>query len=278
MFAKKKKTKTAEDWVAAAQEYIKKGNFSAATQCCNDALELDSNLHIAHTTMARAWMPGEGYLNILSRIHEELMPQTYVEIGVSQGRSLTLANKNAQTLGIDPRPIIKHELPPKNKMYEMPSDDFFARHQLFEELGAQHLDLAFIDGLHEFEQALKDFINLEKYASSRTVILIHDCFPATELFTLRGSGFGFWAGDVWKVIVCLKETRPDLKINVIPTFPSGLGIISNLDSTSTVLSENLNAVMEKYRHLPYATIEKNFEKQLNLIPNSWDAIRPLVAL
>ena len=60
---------------------------------------------------------------------------------------------------------------------------------MISELGGKTLDLAFIDGMHHFEFALRDFINVEKYCSADSIILIHDVYPidATE----RRSRTGF---------------------------------------------------------------------------------------
>jgi Methyltransferase domain len=41
--------------------------------------------------------------------------------------------------------------------------------------------MAFIDGLHHFEQVLRDFINVEKRATSEGLIVIHDCIPFDEV-------------------------------------------------------------------------------------------------
>ena len=45
----------------------------------------------------------------------------------------------------------------------MTSDDFFASHDLAQVLGGRPVDLAYIDGMHQFEFALRDFMNLERY-------------------------------------------------------------------------------------------------------------------
>jgi len=96
---------------------------------------------------------------------------------------------------------------------------------------------------------LKDFINLERYARKDSVILIHDCLPVDAIVAERERCTGFWTGDVWRIIPCLKTFRPDLKIMTIPTYPSGLGVVTNLDSSSTVLSDNYDEILAYYLKL-----------------------------
>ena len=50
-------------------------------------------------------------------------------------------------------------------MVQSTSDDFFARPDAAEVLGGVPLDLAFIDGMHQFEYALRDFMHLEHWAT-----------------------------------------------------------------------------------------------------------------
>src|SRR5256885_12302956 len=47
----------------------------------------------------------------------------------------------------------------------------FAEHDLSKELGGRPVDLAFIDGMHLFEFALRDFVNLERYCAPGSTIL-----------------------------------------------------------------------------------------------------------
>ena len=69
----------------------------------------------------------------------------------------------------------------------MTSDEFFAEHDLRELLGGP-VELAFIDGLHLFEQVLRDFVNLERCSTAHTVIILHDCLPARRGDGERASG------------------------------------------------------------------------------------------
>lgn len=198
-------------------------------------------------------MPGEDYFQVLSWCHDWLKPQTYVEIGVAHGDSLTLARPETRSLGIDPRPAIQTVIQSRAKLYPIPSDRFFADYDLLHELEAQRLALCFIDGLHHFDQALNDFINVERYADANTVVLIHDCLPVTRRVATRARTTDFWCGDVWKVVFCLAQHRPDLKLSLLPTYPSGLLLVTGLNPRSSVLRDQFQQIVEGYkdRTLPY---------------------------
>ncbi|HBA72463.1 MAG: hypothetical protein A2X82_05980 [Geobacteraceae bacterium GWC2_55_20] len=196
-------------------------------------------------------MPGDDYYAWLQHFHQWLKPADYVEIGIGHGRSLALAGPGTKTIGIDPFQGYWEKLDfvcPHGpaKLFPLTSDDFFRQYDLREVLGRDTFDLAFIDGMHLFEQALKDFINLEKYARKDSVILIHDCLPIAPIVAERERCTGFWTGDVWRIIPCLKAFRPDLKIMTIPAKPSGLGVVTNLDPTSTALSDNYDVIVGYY--------------------------------
>ena len=80
-----------------------------------------------------------------------------MEIGIFQGESLRLATSATVIVGIDPDPKIGCVLGPQMKVFKTTSDEFFATHDLRAELGDRSVDLAFIDGMHRFEFAMRDF-------------------------------------------------------------------------------------------------------------------------
>jgi tetratricopeptide (TPR) repeat protein len=223
-------------------------------------------------------MPGEDYYSWLQRFHQWLRPASYVEIGLGHGRSLALAGPDTKAIGIDPYQGFWEKLNyicPHGPaaLFPLASDDFFARHDLRTVLDQKTFDLAFIDGLHLFEQVLKDFINLERYARKDSVILIHDCLPIAPVVAERKRCTGFWTGDVWRIIPCLKTFRPDLQIFTIPTKPSGLAVVTRLDSNSTVLSDHYQQIVEYYTNLNLPdTITERF-RLLNVREAEWDAVR-----
>lgn len=254
------------------EDLLQQDNREAAQESCQEMLTLNSRYNQAHMLMAKVMMPGDNYANLLSRLHQHLNPLTYAEIGVATGASMAHAGRDTRSVGIDPCPRVTAKIRCRARLYPITSDEFFERYNLFEELGAEQLDLAFIDGLHLFEQALRDFINLEKYAGENTVALIHDCYPPTELSAERDRIMAYWAGDVWRLIPCLRKHRPDLEVAVVPALPSGVGLVTGLDPDSRVLSDNFDAIVAEFMALPYAELEANREQLLNPVPNNWEAV------
>lgn len=237
------------------------------------AVDLDERDDIARDLLSRRLLPGEPYLTLLEKFHELLRPASYVEIGVESGRSLALARPPTRSIGIDPAPHIAAAMSASTKIFKLTSDDFFARHDLAKELDQPSVELAFIDGLHLFEQALRDFINLERYAGKRSVYLVHDCLPLDAASAARERRGEFWTGDVWKLIPALRAWRPDLAIRTIATQPSGLAVITGLDATSAVLAQNFAAIVDQFMARPAPLEQAAQIEQLARIENDWAAIK-----
>jgi hypothetical protein len=221
------------------------------------------------------------YFDLLDRIHQHLRPRTYVEIGVSTGRSLTLALPGTRCIGVDPEPQIIFSLPRRARIFHQTSDAFFADHDLRTLLGGLPVDLAFIDGMHHFEYALRDFINLERFAGDRTTVLVHDCLPVDEVTAARERTTDFWSGDVWRLILLLRRWRPDLEVAVVDWGPSGVGVISGLDPGSSVLSDHYDEIVAEYLALPYSALDDGSTggskaEQLQVVPGTWPAVAPLL--
>jgi hypothetical protein len=192
------------------------------------------------------------YRNVLARLHAELEPQTYVEIGVSGGGSLARALASTRAIGIDPDPRpFRETVACDYELFRLTSDEFFEQHDLRELVGGP-FDLAFIDGMHLFENVLRDFINLERNAGPASIILVHDCLPIDAVTSSRERTTIMWTGDVWKLIPCLHEYRPDLEIEVVDAGPSGLAVIKQLDPSSETLSARYEEICEQFIPLTYA--------------------------
>jgi len=217
-------------------------------------------------------LPGALYLDLLARLHSELPPRTYLEIGVGSGASLGFAGRSEVAIGIDPEPQIGHPLPPSVRLFQSTSDDFFARHDLKAELGGRELDLAFIDGMHLFEFALRDFINVERNSAPGTVVLVHDCYPIDAATSARERATRFWTGDVWKLIACLRKYRPDLDVRTLAAQPTGLAVVRGLDHGSRVLAERMDALLAEFIPMPYEAIHADKAAILNVVPGDWPTL------
>ena len=262
---------------AAALAAFKAGDKETAARHAEKALELDRTLHSARDLLAEIFVHGEDYSEVLARIQRHVRPRTYLEIGVETGRSLRLVAPQTRAIGIDPKPLLESPPPPNVTLYRTTSDEFFARHDVRAELGGLPVDLAFIDGLHLFEYALRDFINTERCCDAGSTIVFDDCLPRDRLTAQRERILTFWTGDVWKVVLILRKYRPDLSIHTIAAPPTGVCVVRNLDPRSTVLSDRLDQIIEEFMALDYAAIATDRVAKLNVVPNEWETtIRPLL--
>jgi hypothetical protein len=218
---------------------------------------------------------GADYYAMLKRLHAFLKPKTYVEIGTREGRSFRLARSATHAVGIDPNPLLVGPVPPGVKVFATTSDLFFASHDLREELGGSPVDLAFIDGMHLFEFALRDFINLEKHACRASTILVHDCYPENAATATRKRTTQIWSGDVWKLLLCLKKYRPDLELATVDVPPTGLGIIRNLNPASRVLPSVLEEACAEFVPCEFDRIAQDKATQLSRVDNDWKQVRAL---
>jgi tetratricopeptide (TPR) repeat protein len=260
----------------AAVAHWKLGEIDAARKRCETTVALAPGLPLAHELLATLNFPGAGYLELLSMIHSHLRPRTYVEIGVADGESIALARPETRAIGVDPEPKVARSLGPHTSICAATSDDYFATHDVRAELDGLPIDLAFIDGMHRFEFALRDFINIEKHCSSQSTILIHDCYPLTPLTAGRERRTTFWSGDIWRLILLLRKYRPELSVNVIATAPTGLGVVRGLDPTSRVLPKGLEEIVREFLALDYSVLDTDKAGMLALYPNDWEKIKALL--
>jgi hypothetical protein len=175
-------------------------------------------------------------LNVIQMIVNNVKAKTYVEIGVRSG-TVFLSLKVSNKIGIDP----DFQIPRREKLFhivtlikshllKMTSDVFFDKHA--GKYLKEGIDVIFIDGMHTYEQSLKDVNNCLKYLNDNGVIVLHDCNPISKTGTIvpvelakKESDYtGAWWGDVWKTIINLRSTRDDLNIFVLNE-DHGLGIV-----------------------------------------------------
>jgi tetratricopeptide (TPR) repeat protein len=258
--------------LALGQAHYLLGENEAAAANFRAALKFNSDLPDAHSGLAAINMPGISYLDWLEKLYDYLKPKNVIEIGVSQSASLARVPAPAIAIGVDPVPSVIYPLQTEAHIFAETSDDFFARRNVRELLHGEPLSIGFIDGSHLFEQALRDFMNLEKHCGPNSVIMFHDTVPLDELTQRREPETHFSTGDVWKTILCLKQYRPDLDIFTIATPPTGLTLVTGLNPRSSILAEIYDDALAKLIDTPFSTVEGDLQRQLNIVPNDWNVV------
>lgn len=195
----------------------------------------------------------------LRKLHEVYRPRTYLEIGINDGRSLALSR--VPTVAVDPAFKVVKELRCDLHMVRATSDDFFAREDPLAHLRGARVDLAFIDGMHLFEYALRDFVNVEAYTDWSSVVVFDDQLPRNVDEAARNRHTGAWTGDVYKMIPVLQRYRPDLRLVVVNTRPTGMMVVLGTDPGNRVLRDHYDEIMDRFlvkdpQELPAELVER----------------------
>lgn len=159
------------------------------------------------------YMPVSQSATRINFLAERTQAKSYLEIGVHKG--LTFADVNIQyKVGVDPKFDFEYStLESQNiRFFEETSDKYFER-----DAEGASFDIIFIDGLHFYEQTLRDFCNSIAVSHDKTVWIIDDVLPSDAFSALRShadaikfrSKFvqndGSWHGDVYKVIFTIHD-------------------------------------------------------------------------
>ena len=262
----------AESFFALGEAHRLLGENESAASNYRRALTLNPDFVRAHIGLATIRMPGDLYYTWLDRFYTLLSPKTVIEIGVHNGASLARVRPPTLAIGIDPRPSVIHTLSAETHLVPETSDAFFARRGPAAFLGESRLGVGFIDGLHLYEQALRDFIHLEEYCGPRSMILLHDTVPLDEATQSRTPTTQFHTGDVWKMPLCLKHYRADLDVFTIATPWTGLTVVTGLDAASRVLADRYDEAVARFVDMPFSDLEHRLSDALDIVPNDWSAV------
>lgn len=245
------------------------------------ARELLLNLRHAMTLREiRQHFPGSDYFAWLQWFHATFVPRTYLEIGVASGQSLQHARPQTKAAGVDPAFSISHPQKAWVRLFNETSDEFFAKRSMQEVFGEDAVDLVFLDGLHTFDQTLRDLVNVERHCHASSIVLLHDILPVIPETAERERRSIFWVGDTWKVLVLLARHRPDLAFFTIPAFPSGLAVVTGLNAASPhaiALRTDLDSICAAAMSLDLADFLPELDRHQRVIANDHEDVRSRLA-
>ena len=217
--------------------------------------------------------------DIIRRSLAAVGDDTYLEIGVDTGVSFIGCHAKRKW-GVDPSPKLTRKRRLKyavfaalglkeERIFPMTSDDFFSAEK--SRLAKHGVNVAFVDGLHTYEQALRDTRNVLEYLRPGGLIVLHDCNPSSELMATPASSMeemigrvdepgwtGAWTGDVWKAIVHARSIWNDVEAFVLDC-DFGVGIISRGKP-----NERLDLSERDIRQMTYHSLEQRRPELLGL--------------
>ncbi len=187
------------------------------------------------------WEKFPSRFEIIQNIITQQKYNNYLEIGCDRNENFSKINIQNK-VGVDPL---------RGGTLRMTSNDFFKNN-------IKKFDLIFLDGLHTYEQTIKDIDNSLKILNERGVILIHDCLPKKIWNQIVPRMYGHWNGDVWKAIVHSRT------YNYADTYTCiadhGLGIIFKRKNKN-ILKTNIS----NFKDLKFKDYFINHKLYMNLI-------------
>ncbi len=155
---------------------------------------------------------------------------TYLEIGVYRGDTF-LSLDVPFKIGVDPKFCfdVEQHANENTIFYNETSDTFFENFEArAKTLGNKYhnkpfkFDVIFIDGLHTYEQTLRDFENSLTYSHDKTIWIFDDTIPSHQFSAMpsiekhdewkKCAGLSrdiAWYGDVFKVIFAIHDKFPE---------------------------------------------------------------------
>ena len=127
--------------------------------------------------------------------------------------------------------------------------------------------------VHQFELALRDFINIEKHCSPRSTVLIHRPLSAEPPHGREGATKHLLVRRVTSggSSFALRKYRPDLSVNVIAASPTWTGDwCAAWTRDRTCCRSASEDIVREYLAMDYSVLDADKPGMLALYPNDWD--------
>jgi len=186
----------------------------------------------------------------------------YLEIGIEYGNTFNKINMKTK-IGTDPDPEYRDA-----NIIIKTSDNFFADNK-------EIFNTIFIDGMHQSDYVLRDFMNSVKCIHPNGLIFIDDIFPNNEeeqkkipkVHRLINGIIKYapghpWTGDVWKTMYYLLKYYKDsfdFKCYLHDNY-RGVGVVSNIKLDINKI--NYDVALEEINSYTY---ENDFKSYLDMI-------------
>lgn len=261
--------------IESAEENIEKAKGLGFSSDKFDSLSVRRLSPIQRHSNGEFFQAQDGhYLEFLKILHKKRY-EIYFEIGACTGESLALSQ--SPSIAIDPFYQLNKD-PVGNKdfclLFQEPSDVFFEK--TLPKFSHFKCELGFIDGFHLFEYALRDFVNLAKISSDKSLFLVHDVLPwSYEMATRDHKAIAkgqAWTGDVWKLIPILIDVGFTDSMSLLTSAPSGLLAILNPEKNLIdKLEQNFDSICAKWINIELGNDEllQLYKSEIFVKPESY---------
>ena len=185
------------------------------------------------------WSKLPSRTNLIQKLINKQNYKNYLEIGCDNDENFAKISIENKT-GVDPL---------KGGTLRMTSDEFF-------KINKDNFDIIFLDGLHTYEQTIKDINNSLKFLKENGVIFVHDCLPKKIWNQVVPRLYGHWNGDVWKAIVH-SRTYENVDTYTLKA-DHGLGIILNRKNKNP-----LKISVRNFKNLKFSEYYKKHKEFMN---------------
>ena len=184
--------------------------------------------------------PNYTRLDLINHIKKKKKLKNYLEIGCDQNQVFDHVDVESK-IGVDPS---------SGGNFRGTSNDFFRSNN-------KKFDCIFIDGLHEYDQVIKDIKNSLKCLLPGGYVMLHDCLPNKNSAQLVPRCRYKWNGDVWKAIVEVRTWNEYETITCL--VDEGISIIQK-KKNSNILDMNI----KNFKNMKFSFFYYNYEKIMNI--------------